>query len=363
MTRLRGSTVFITGATGEIGGELLRRFLDAGATRVFCLVRSNAMPPEARLSRRLGTEGQLDPRVVPIEGNVERQDFGIAPGDLAMVLAETQLIFHCAASTSFLKSKECWSINVGGVKALLGLLPRFERGARLFYFGSPSASGDIRSQCLTEDQYPRSDAVYLAEYSASKAAAETLLATHGTGSSIVVLRPSMVVPDTYVPPDILCGCLWPLHVMKECSALPLDSDALVDLVPLSVVGEATAALAGAELEFDCYHISAGREGATRWGEVTRLLGETFGLGRPIICTLEGEAWTSLRRQMTRHEVAMMRSVACYFPFINQNITYDNRRLIDQCGPIDPARLMIQHYLPRLLKLVELDAAIERSQHD
>lgn len=363
MTRLRGATLFITGATGEIGGELLRRLLDAGAARVYCLVRAHDLAPEARLARRLGTEAGLDPRVVAVAGDVERDDFGLAPGDLALVLAETQIIFHCAAATSFLKSRECWAINVGGVKALLGLLPRFACAPDLFYFGSPSAAGDVRDQCLGEDEYPRSTGVHLAEYSASKAAAERLLAAHGTPSRIVVLRPSMVVPDTFVPPDILCGCLWPLLVMKECRALPVNPDALVDLVPLSLVGEATLALAAADLAHDCYHISAGPEGATRWGEVTRLLGEAFGLDPPMICTQESEAWRGLRRGMTRHEVTMMRSVACYFPFINQNVTYDHRRLIAQCGPIDPARLAIAHYLPPLLKRVALEVAIARSRHD
>lgn len=359
---LAGRTVFLTGATGEIGGELLRRFLDAGVRRVYCLVRANGTSPEARLGVRLGAPAELDSRVVPLLGDIATAGLGLGPEALDALTSETELIFHCAATTSFLKKAECWTINVGGVRNLLALLPRFARAPRLFYFGSPSASGDFRDTCVHESDYPRPGAAHLAEYSASKAAAEAILLEQGADHDVVVLRPSMVVPDSPVTPEILCGCIWPLQVMKECSALPVNPDAMVDFIPLSLVGEVTLAMASAELDHRCYHISAGREGATRWGDVTELLASAYRLDRPIVCAT-GDAWQALRAGLTRHEVTMMRSVACYFPFINQNVTYDNARLRAQLGAIDPARLDVRRYLPPLLDQVSLDAAIVRSRYD
>lgn len=358
---VEGRTVFLTGATGEIGGELLRRFLDAGVGRVYCLLRPDGASAGARLAYRLGAT-ELDARVIPVPGDVAATGLGMGMEALAEVAAETELVFHCAATTSFLKSAECWAINLGGVRNLLAVLPGFARRPRIFYFGSPSASGDFRDCCVHESDYPREGAVHLAPYSASKAAAEALLVAEGGEHDIVVLRPSMVIPDAPVTREILCGCVWPLQVMKECSALPLNPQALVDFVPLSLVGEATLGLVGADLDYRCYHISAGPAGATRWSEMADVLAQAFDLPRPIACSV-GEDWPDLRAGMTRHEVTMMRSVACYFPYINQNVTYDNARLAAQLGPLDPARLDVRTYLPDLLHQVSLDEAVERSAHD
>jgi hypothetical protein len=137
---------------------------------------------------------------------------------------------------------------------------------------------------------------------------------------------------------------------------------MVDFIPLSLVGELTMRLVTAKLDHQCYHISAGRHGATRWGDVTDLLTRIYGLDQPIVCAT-GASWRNLRAGLTRREVLMMRSVACYFPFINQNVTYDNARLCTQLGELDAARFEISDYLPPLLHAVTLDEAVARSRYD
>lgn len=363
---IRGRTVFLTGATGEIGGELLRRLLGAGCARIYCLIRNaGTAAPLDRLRERAGQWGsspEFADRLRPVVGDIALPGMGIAPADRDALRAETQIIFHCAATTSFLKKKECWETNVRGLRHLMELARACAHRPRFFYFGSSAAAGDRRDACIHENEYPTPGATHFVEYSASKAAAETILAEEGADLDIVVLRPSLVLPDVEVPQEILRECIWPLQIMKECRALPLNADARVDMVPLSFVGEFSLRIAASDIKHRCYHMSAGPEGATRWGDIMTVVAETFELGREISC-VRGKAWEAIRPTLSRREIKYMRSVSSYFPFINQNVAFDNRRLVEAVGKPSAEALDFRRYLPGLLRKVSLEEAIEQSFYD
>src|SRR4051812_9374328 len=91
--RRRGPrTILVTGGTGTLGSDLVRRFASAGDATVVVLTRgvSPSAPgaPPPGLSRLTG-----DLRVGPT--------LGIAPGNHAALRASVTDIVHCAADTVF----------------------------------------------------------------------------------------------------------------------------------------------------------------------------------------------------------------------------------------------------------------------
>ncbi|HEU5424731.1 MAG TPA: NAD-dependent epimerase/dehydratase family protein [Nitrolancea sp.] len=99
---MSGATVFLTGATGFVGGHVARALLDAGYD-VRALVRPGSRkPPELA-----GCDW--------VEGDLRR------PGELARQIAGSRFLVHVAACYSFApaRRREIWDTNVSGTAGLL----------------------------------------------------------------------------------------------------------------------------------------------------------------------------------------------------------------------------------------------------
>src|SRR5438105_1025497 len=97
------SRVLLTGATGLIGGEILRR-LEGQCAQVWALVRPrDGVEPAERLAARYRRSGELagpGPAVEAVAGDVAEPDWGLAAADRDRILA-ADVIIHNAADTSF----------------------------------------------------------------------------------------------------------------------------------------------------------------------------------------------------------------------------------------------------------------------
>ena len=117
-------TVFLTGATGFLGMEVLARLLEAGDREVLALVRADDdAAAEQRLDGVLATLWD-DPapyrdRVSAVRGELTQPELGL--GDRADEVAErTHAVLHCAASITFdLPLAEARAINVDGTARVL----------------------------------------------------------------------------------------------------------------------------------------------------------------------------------------------------------------------------------------------------
>src|SRR4029079_4417568 len=98
--------IFLTGATGFLGGELLVELTKkAEVTRIFCLVRaSNEASAAARIAKIFDLHGDYfdKSKVVPVLGdltaeNLEKNLIG------QRSLLDVNFIIHAAANTSFSK--------------------------------------------------------------------------------------------------------------------------------------------------------------------------------------------------------------------------------------------------------------------
>ena len=117
--------VFMTGATGFLGMEVLARLLEAGDRDVVCLVRAADAPAaEARLHGVLETLYK-DPapyreRVRAIAGDLTAPGLGMDVVERTELAEEVGAVLHCAASISFdLPLPEARAINVDGTSRVL----------------------------------------------------------------------------------------------------------------------------------------------------------------------------------------------------------------------------------------------------
>src|SRR5829696_6126678 len=132
--------VFLTGATGFLGMEVLARLLEAGDRQVVALVRPGASASaEERLDAVLAQLWR-DPepyrdRVRVVAGDVTRPGLGMEPTERTALAEEVGAVLHCAASIAFdLPLDEARKINVEGTREVIGFARECKALGRLERF-------------------------------------------------------------------------------------------------------------------------------------------------------------------------------------------------------------------------------------
>ncbi len=163
--------VFVTGATGLVGGWLVRRLLDAGAD-VVCLVRD--WVPQSELVR-----GQLIEHVKVVRGDV---------GDRALLertLGEYEIdtIIHLAAQTivgiANRNPVSTFETNIAGTWALLEACRRSPAVKQIVIASSDKAYGDHEVLPYTEDAPLRGVHPYDVSKSCADLLAQSYAVTYG----------------------------------------------------------------------------------------------------------------------------------------------------------------------------------------
>jgi nucleoside-diphosphate-sugar epimerase len=277
--------VFLTGATGFLGMEVLARLLEAGDREVLALIRAeDDAGADQRLDGVLSTLWD-DPapyreRVVAVRGELTEPGLGL--GDRRDEVAErTHAVLHCAASISFdLPLPEARAINVDGTSRVLdfaleaqgrGGLERFLHVSTAYVSGRHE--GAFRERQLDTGQSFRNT------YEQTKADAEQIVAmAKELGPAIA--RPSIVMGESdsgWTPAfNVL---YWPMQafsrgLFKELPALPTGR---VDIVPVDYVADSLVHLLDRR-EAGVFNLVAGHNASTV-DELTKLAAEYF--GKPV----------------------------------------------------------------------------------
>ena len=272
--------VFLTGATGFVGGELLRRLVRDGRA-VVCLVRGGS-PLEAR-QRGRDTERALrlpdSARVEWLAGDMEREGLGLAPSTVERLCAEVSEVVHCAASTRFdLPLEEAIATNVEGARRVGELAQAIHAQGglrRLLHVSTAYASGRVRGSVSAEHLPADDPAAFRNNYERTKAMAERVLRAQAAQARLplTIVRPSIVVGDSRTGWTSNWNVLYfPMRLVawRKTPFLSCGRTALLDCVPVDYVAEATLKLLGrADAAGGTYHLTAGPD-ATDVREVFRL---------------------------------------------------------------------------------------------
>jgi thioester reductase-like protein len=327
--------VFLTGATGFVGREILSRFLERDNRHVFALVRADN---DDEAAGRLPAHERL----TAVAGDIERPSLGLAEGTRERLRREVGTVLHCAASVSFdLPLPESRSVNVEGTRRVLDFarscadLERFSYVSTAYVAGEPG--GLFREDDLAVGQSFRN------AYERSKFEAELAVRTEGRDLPLQILRPSIVVGDSTTGRTSSFNVLYaPLKAYARglIRAIPARRDAPVDIVPVDYVADRTHELATRGPN-GTFHVVAGRN-ATTVGKLLDLSSEQLGLSKPTV--LPPTLYRRWIHPWLRRKYPGLKRMEVYFPYFAMKVRFDDKRL----GP-GPK---VERYFDRLVRYAE-----------
>jgi nucleoside-diphosphate-sugar epimerase len=239
--------IFMTGASGFVGGEVAARLVAAGHSLTALIRQSSTIT---------ANDGRPVDGVVRIKGDIAQPLFGMTPDDHARIAASHDLILHCAATVRFdLSDAEYHAINVGGANAAVALART--GNIPLLHVSTAYVCGRRDGTILEDEALPEGG--WANGYESSKAAAERVVATSGVRHAIA--RPSIVVGDSRTGQVREFGAVYGLFkILAEgrFRRIPAHAGATLDFVPIDHVASGIAELAERIDEASgAYHLVSG----------------------------------------------------------------------------------------------------------
>lgn len=228
--------IFITGATGLLGTEVVAQLLNTTTHKIYVLVRAeNKADAESRL-RALWWDCEalvaaVGDRVVPVVGDITEK--------ITNVPSEVTHVIHSAAETGVQKSRqELRRINIEGTRNVIemaGELPHLER---LAYISTAYVAG-MQSGRITE--FAQVGNEFYTHYERSKAEGEKLV--RASGLPFIVCRPGMIVGNSETGRTSVFNTVY--YVLKlilqgKMRVMPVSSSQTVNVVPVDYVARMVA---------------------------------------------------------------------------------------------------------------------------
>jgi thioester reductase-like protein len=327
--------VLMTGATGFVGMELLRRFIERGDRRIHALVR--AADDEAA-AERLPAHARLS----AVAGDIEQPGLGLSEENRERLAQDVTTVVHCAASVSFdLSLEESRRVNVDGTRNVVDFAQRCRRLERLTYVSTAYVAGEPRG-LFREDQLDVGQR-FRNTYERSKFEAERMIRSEAAGLPLQILRPSIVVGDSRTGRTSSFNVLYgPLKALARgrIPAIPARRSSPVDIVPVDYVADRAYELV-TDGPDGTFHLVAGRNATT----VGRLLELASGhLRRPAPTVLPPGLYRRVAHPWLRRKYRGLRRLEVYFPYFSMRVRFDDRGL----GP-GPA---VEGYFHKLVEFAQ-----------
>ncbi|KAE9378885.1 NAD-binding domain 4 protein [Stipitochalara longipes BDJ] len=157
----KDQTVFLTGATGGLGGCILYKLASELQThKIFVLCRSES---KARATWNKTMPNQIDSilnsdRVKLVVGDILKPNFGIVPDLLAEITAETTIVIHSAANTSFsLSVRQAIDNNCMSVLHLAKMISSFPQLRQFVQVSTGYCNSNQPDGLIEEKIYPLGD--------------------------------------------------------------------------------------------------------------------------------------------------------------------------------------------------------------
>jgi thioester reductase-like protein len=195
--------VLLTGATGLLGGYLLRTLVDETDVQVWCLVRSGPDEGLARIRANLDRYGiwreGLARRIEVVRGDLGEPCLGIAPAEYSSVAAMTDAVIHAGAEVDWVQPYSALRrVNVLGTVEVLRLAAaarpkpvQFVSSLSVCYVPDGPSVIEEMDDCL-----PFVRALPLG-YAQTKCVAEALCRqAHARGLPVRIIRPELIAGDS-----------------------------------------------------------------------------------------------------------------------------------------------------------------------
>ena len=143
--------------------------------------------------------------------------------------------------------------------------------------------------------------------------------------------------------------------MAQLPYVPVRMDSLTDVVTLDFVVNCTMRLIarGDKLKYNCYHLTAGEDGAAHGAEAYEIL-VSSSTRRELPKAVPPEEWDeSHQRAIVEQGLqSLYEAVHLYLPFLNLNLVYDNSRLIEELGDDLPHLPKFTEYVNEMIATID-----------
>jgi thioester reductase-like protein len=367
--------VFLTGATGFLGGELAVALSKSRCVeKLVCLVRAKSDDEaDARLRSVFAVHGDpYDPqRVMALAGDLLNEELP-AVLDGHRSVSDINIVVHAAANTSFLRQKYplIEQTNLWGSQRLAAWASSLRSLDTFAYVGTATIVGagdDVVGRMLNEDEAPNPLAKHLVGYTQSKMLGEMAVRTMIPEDKLLVIRPSILVGDARSVIPRSFDIAWIITAFKYLRMFFGNPDAACDVIPVDYAANAISELLSGPRTHTTYHVSAG-ESATTCRRVVDSVG-CNDPGKPELVYLNRAHLELIKRwlrtdsdpdsalapyspqlEYVRDEVGkrkarlLLSGLETYWRFIDLDQRFDNTRLLEDTGigMSEPAH----HYLKR-----------------
>jgi thioester reductase-like protein len=266
-------TVFLTGATGVLGGRVLKDLLESTVSCIYCLARGRD-PLHSRervrsLLRVYDTDGALESeflsRVIVLVGDVTQDRLGLSQAAFSDLQRRTDITIHAAANTSLLlKYERLEPINVQGtarvIEFCLGTAEKI-----LSYVSTHTVMGDKTFDTrirFREVDYDLGQGFNHMNYQRSKFSAEAMVrAARERGLKWRIFRPGQIYGDSITgayphATGQVTGLFYDLFRTAMDTKVMPEAYVHFDVVPVDYVSLGIIALSAPdEGFFEVYHLT------------------------------------------------------------------------------------------------------------
>lgn len=342
--------IFLTGATGFIGGYLLSQLLRETRATIYCLVRGESpLMAQQRLEKQLHSyqlwQEQFKDRLIPVIGDLSQPRLGLSEPQFNHLAHQIEVIYHSGAHLNLASPYDhLKATNVAGTQELLRLASL--GGARSFHFISSVVvffSQPYQNQCVLETDVPHADVTLKGGYQQSKWAAEQLVwQARERGLPVCIYRCGRVTGDsrtgifTYER-DLLWKVVKGCIELKKYPVVPTT----LSLIPVNYISQAIAHLSQQQASWGkAFHLTNPISWLELWQQI-------IALGYPLQPT-DYETWVSeINRQPAQNQLfaqlrILLRSPLALFrpkpQFDNRQTEQGLRETAIHCPPIDQTLL-------------------------
>jgi len=335
--------IFLTGATGLVGSNLIPRILrNDWSSKLVLLVRgSSEKEAEARIDQMLcALSSEIDfelakKRIQVVRGDITLNGLGL-PKSLYRTLAkEITHIIHSAATVQFQLPLECARlVNYEGTKNVMALAKLAQEKGRLEgvgYVSTAYVSGNREGRIL-EDELDCGQE-FGNTYEQTKFESEKYVQSLIGELPVTVFRPSIIVGDSETGRTTAFNVLYlPLKLIYRgiITTLPGSYYTPLDVVPVDFVSDAInhIFLKTNQGMGKIYHITAGENKATTTGEVVELAVDFFNQissnGRiPQVKFVPAELCHKVMPLVRSHTRRALQAMEPYEPYLSGERLFDD----------------------------------------
>lgn len=247
-----GNSILLTGATSFLGIHIIEELIKKTDKKIYCLFRTK--DKFERFLRNYTNLAQNSERIIPVFGDIRRENLDIADELLEGIKEDVTDIIHCAADVNFFSSWEkSRRTNYVGTCMVVELAKSIK--ARLHYMSTMSVSGDILARQTREYQEFSEDKLYIGQvyednvyvhskYLAEKEVIRAIRAGEINASIYRLANLTWRMSDGMYNENYLENDLYMLtKVMYECKMIPLEMhDENLSLAPVDEVASAIVSL-------------------------------------------------------------------------------------------------------------------------